>query len=68
VISRDDVEVKVAAWTRHPQGPEDWAVFLTHKETGLTAECAEYESQIANYDAALAELERRLADHLDAAE
>ena len=38
----------------------DSAVRLTHKPTGITVESWDHDTQIANYDAAMSELERRV--------
>jgi protein subunit release factor B len=59
VISRDDVDVEVW-WGDDPADRS--AIRLTHKKTGLVAESREHNSQVANYDAALADLERQLAE------
>jgi protein subunit release factor A len=60
VIGREDVDVEV--WWSDDDPSDRSAVRLTHKETGLQAESREHNSQVANYDAALSELERRLAE------
>jgi protein subunit release factor A len=58
VIERDDIDVLV----HRSDDPAaiNVAVRLTHKATGISVESWDRDSQIANYDAALAELERRL--------
>jgi protein subunit release factor A len=63
VLGRDDVEVEVAAWSGDLSDLPA-AVRLTHKETGLQAESHEHATQVANYDSALAQLERLLEEHL----
>lgn len=60
MISREDVDIEVAP----REDPGNPAVRLTHKETGLQAESREHATQVANFDAALAELEQRVAEHL----
>ncbi len=58
MIGRDEVEIEVEAWTPDHSG---MGVRLTHKKTGLVAECSEHPSHTANYDVAIADLERQLA-------
>ena len=60
MIDRADVDVEV--WWNDDNPSDRFAVRLTHKETGLQAESREHNSQVANYDAAIDELERRLAE------
>jgi hypothetical protein len=58
VIDKDDIDVKV----HRDEDSEavDSAVLLTHKPTGITVESWEHDTQVANYEAAIAELERRV--------
>jgi hypothetical protein len=63
---REDIEVELE-WSDDPDERKRAPVRLTHKTTGLTAESSHQDSQIANYNTALAELERLLADRDDAA-
>jgi protein subunit release factor A len=58
MIDKNDVEVLVH---RDDSLAVDVAVLLTHKPTGITVESWDRESQIANYEAAMAELERRVS-------
>jgi protein subunit release factor A len=57
----DPRDVRVEAW-RDAAVRVTQAVRLTHTPTGIAVECGEHPSQVANRDAAMAELERRVAD------
>lgn len=58
MLDENDVDVKV--WWGEDESDRA-AVMLTHKPTGITVESREQETQIANYEAAMAELERKVA-------
>ena len=58
MIDKDDVEVLVH---RNDSPAVDVAVRLTHKPTGISVESWDRENQNANYEAAMAELERRVS-------
>jgi protein subunit release factor A len=60
VIDRDDVEIEVG-WSDDRSDPYRAAIRLTHKETGLMAESRKQATQNANFDTAMAELERKVA-------
>jgi protein subunit release factor B len=60
MVDREDVDVEV--WWNPEDTSDRSAVRLTHKETGVQAESGEHDSQIANYNAALADIERQLAE------
>ncbi|MGH3073049.1 MAG: peptide chain release factor family protein [Gaiellaceae bacterium] len=63
MIDPNDVETLV--W-RGPEVEKRGAVRLIHKPTGIVAESSEHESQIANRDAAMRELVRRVAEAAEA--
>ena len=57
----DKSEIDVQVHRDEDSEAVDSAVRLTHKPTGITAESWEQGTQIANYEAAMAELERKVA-------
>ena len=60
MIDKNDVETQV--W-RHPETGESPAgIRLVHKPTGIAGESWEHDTQEANRDAAIRELERRVND------
>lgn len=56
----DKSEIDVQVYRDDTTETVDSAVRLTHKPTGITVESLEHDTQIANYDAAMSELERRV--------
>jgi hypothetical protein len=65
MIDKNDLDVLV--WRSDDQDRvmrEMW-VMLIHKQTGISAESREHPTQGQNYAAALAELERKVAERLD---
>ena len=64
MLNADDVQIEVF---REPVAVQtNAAVRLTHKPTGIVVECDDHGSQVANRDAAMRELERRVAAATDA--
>ena len=64
MLNADDVQIEVF---REPVAVQTNAsVRLTHKPTGIVVECDDQGSQVANRDAAMRELERRVAAATDA--
>jgi protein subunit release factor A len=57
VIDKNDIDVKVY---RDDTEQIDSAVRPTHKPTGITVESWDHKTQVANYEAAMSELERRV--------
>jgi protein subunit release factor A len=55
-------DVQVEAWRDAAPAQTTAWVRLTHRPTGIVVECREHESQVANREAALAELDRRVAE------
>jgi protein subunit release factor A len=60
VIDKSDIEVLV--YRDDSSDKVDSAVRLTHKPTGIVVESWEHDTQIANRDAAMRELERRVSE------
>lgn len=58
VIGQDELEVLL--W-RGDDDSDRTSVRLIHTPTGIESKCDEHDTQIANYDAALAELEQKIA-------
>jgi protein subunit release factor A len=55
-------DVQVEVWRDAAPVRVTAAVRLTHKPTGIVVECRDHVSQVANREAAMTELERRVAD------
>ena len=61
VIDKDDVEPLVW-YDPENQDQKSGAVKLVHKPTGIAVDSSQYDTQPANRDAAMRELERRVSE------
>lgn len=66
MIDKNDLEVLVWRSDDPDRVMQELWVKLTHKPTGISAESREHPTQPQNYAAALAELERKVAESVDA--
>ena len=60
----DEADIELTVWRDPPEtvSEKHAAIRLTHKPTGIVVESSEHDSQIANRDAAMRELERRVRE------
>jgi protein subunit release factor A len=61
-MTLDPQDVQVELWRDAAPVQVTFGVRLTHKPTGIVVESREHGSQVANREAALRELERRVAE------